>query len=370
MSLPPSDVVTVDVNLQPVAAPLRSFRSQLIIGSSAVVPVNERVRPYASIEAVAAAFAASTPEYKAAALFFAQKPRAPVFNIGRRNTGETPLAAAQACVNAASDWYGMAMVDPAITTQQHIDVSAYIEGLGLPRLYGITTQEAAVKDITATTDIASQIKALARRRTMMQYSSTNPYAVVSAMARELAVDFSASRSAITMKFKQQPGVVGEALQYSEAQTLKAKLCNVYAKYNNGTTIFQEGVTSDKSFIDEVHGLDWLQNNAQTRVFNLFYQSNGKIAQTDEGLNQIAVEVEAAMDDGVRAGLIAPGIWNADGFGELSRGQFLPKGYYLFVPEMATQNQADREARIAPTIQVAVKLAGAVHKAYVIINVNR
>jgi hypothetical protein len=38
--------------------------------------------------------------------------------------------------------------------------------------------------------------------------------------------------------------------------------------------------------------------------------------------------------------------------------------------VASQSQADREARKAPTLQVALKLAGAVHFVDVIINVNR
>jgi len=38
--------------------------------------------------------------------------------------------------------------------------------------------------------------------------------------------------------------------------------------------------------------------------------------------------------------------------------------------VASQSQADREARKAPVIQCAIKLAGAVHFVDCIINVNR
>lgn len=68
--------------------------------------------------------------------------------------------------------------------------------------------------------------------------------------------------------------------------------------------------------------------------------------------------------------MAPGVWNADGFGNLNRGDTLSSGYYLYAPPVATQSQADREARKAPVIQGAFKLAGAIHSVDVIANFNR
>jgi hypothetical protein len=49
---------------------------------------------------------------------------------------------------------------------------------------------------------------------------------------------------------------------------------------------------------------------------------------------------------------------------------LPKGYYVWAPLVESQPQSIREQRIAPTIQCAIKLAGAIHRAFVIVNVNR
>ena len=63
------------------------------------------------------------------------------------------------------------------------------------------------------------------------------------------------------------------------------------------------------------------------------------------------------------------MWGGDGFGALNTGDTLTKGYYVYSP-IAQQAQAEREARKAPVMQVAIKLAGAVHFGDVIINVNR
>lgn len=77
-----------------------------------------------------------------------------------------------------------------------------------------------------------------------------------------------------------------------------------------------------------------------------------------------------MDQAVVNGLVAPGVWNGGDIGELMAGDTLTKGYYVYAPAVASQAQADREARRAPVIQVACKLAGAVHYADVEINVVR
>ena len=124
------------------------------------------------------------------------------------------------------------------------------------------------------------------------------------------------------------------------------------------------------FFDEVHGLDWLENDVQTAVYNLLYTSTTKIPQTDAGVTRIMAVIKARLDQAVVNGLIAPGVWNADGFGLLAPGAYLDAGYYIYAPSVDSQSQADREARKAPVIQVAVKLAGAVHFVDVIINVNR
>ena len=162
----------------------------------------------------------------------------------------------------------------------------------------------------------------------------------------------------------------ETLTESQAQTLRTKHCNVFVNYNNTTAIIQEGVMANGYFFDEVHGTDWLQNRIQTDVYNLLYQSTTKIPQTDEGTHRIVNVIEAACVQAVVNGLSAPGVWTAGGFGQLSPGDVLTKGFYVYAPPVATQDQADREARKSVPIQVAVKLAGAVHFVGVIVNVNR
>lgn len=284
---------------------------------------------------------------------------------------ESLVNAVQVLANMSSDWYGLYVASTPIATNDEIlAVAAFIEGSGLARIYGITTQATAVLESVVTSDIASQLKALGYKRTFVQYSSSNPHAAASIFGRAFTVNFDGSNTTLTIKFKQEPGVAAETLTSTQAATLRDKNCNVFVRYNNDTSIIQEGVMVNGFFFDEVHGTDWLQNDVQTAIYNLLFTSPTKIPQTDAGINVILTTISQRLAQGVVNGLIAPGVWNAPGFGAINQGDTLETGYYVYAPPVASQSQADREARRAPVIQCAIKLAGAVHFVDCIINVNR
>jgi Protein of unknown function (DUF3383) len=492
-----SDVVVVNVTLQPIAVPVRNFGALAILGSSNVIDINSRLRSYSTLPQVATDFGTSAPEYLAASLFFSQSPVPSILYIGRwaqtstsgqlngqqfsaaqqitllaalqaittggmtisvdgtphvlaaldfhlitnlngaaaiiatalpsatvvwdatfgrfkvtsltagpssavsfatdPGTGallatllgltavlasplipgiaaESPVQALQSIATLNGDVYGVmfaATTGGLISDAQYLAAAAYIEGSVPTRILGITVQEPGAVDPTSTTDLGSLLKAAGYSRTFWQYSTSSPYAVASMYGRGFTVDFTAQNTTITLKFKQEPGVVAETLNETQAAAIKAKNGNVFVNYMNNTAIIQEGVMANGFFFDERQGADWLQNKVQTEVYNLLYTSPTKIPQTDSGIHQIVTTVEKSMDAAVNNGFVAPGIWNSSlQFGQLSTGDALPKGYYVFAPAIATQAQSDREQRKAPTIQVAAKLAGAVHSANVAINLNR
>jgi len=113
-----------------------------------------------------------------------------------------------------------------------------------------------------------------------------------------------------------------------------------------------------------------QNDVQTDCFNVLYTSTTKVPQTDAGINQLTNACTSACQDAVNNGLAAPGVWNGPSFGSLQTGQYLKNGYYVYAPSVSTQSQSDRDARKAPPIQIALKLAGAVNTVDVLVTVNQ
>lgn len=487
-----NDVVSVQIQMAPIAAQQRNFGSLLIVGDADIIDVSQRYRLYTSINAIATDFGTTAPEYLAALLFFGQSPQPAQCYVGRwaasatrgRLTG-APLTATQQLMsnftvvlnggvnftvdgnvknltglnfsaqtnlngvasviqsafagsatvtwNAAygyfmvksvttgtssavsfattgsgtdissllglrstqggtsvagilaetietavanflsltTAWYGLQIAAAtSILDADYVQVASLIEAASPSHIFGVTTQEAGALLSTSTTDLAALLQAGGYTRTFCQYSSSSPYASASIFGRAFSVNFDASNTVITLKFKQEPLVVAETLTETAASTLTAKNCNVYVNYNNNTSILQQGTMANGYFFDEIHGTDWLQNKIQTDVYNLLYSSPTKIAQTDAGINQIATVVAQDCQAAVNNGLVAPGVWTGPAIGALDSGQFLSTGYYIFQPAIATQSVADRAARKSPPIQAAIKLAGAVHFANILVSVNR
>ncbi|ELM3736983.1 DUF3383 family protein [Edwardsiella piscicida] len=379
--LPLNRVTNVTVTLSARAAQGRNFGSMLILGDSNIIPIAERLRLYSSPDDIGDDFGVESEEYKAAVIWFSQSPRPTQVFVGRwvktlktaeAGKVETLLEAVNALLDYNS-WYGLHLAVPEADYPEYADiitVSAAVEAATVSRIFAITTNEETVMVAADTTNLASKLKAAKYSRTYIQYSSTSRYAALSSFARAFTVNFNGSNTTITLKFKQLPGVTYETIGTSQATALEDKNCNVYVYYENDTAILEQGVMCNGDFFDERHGLDWLQNAIQTADYNTLYTSTTKIPQTDTGTTTRIANIEKVLDVAEKNGLFAPGIWTGGPMGQLSKGDTLTKGYYTWADTVDNQLQADREARKGVPIQVAAKLAGAVHYGDVAITVVR
>lgn len=379
--LPLNRVTNVTVTLSARAAQGRNFGSMLILGNSTVIPITERLRLYSEPADIGDDFGVDSEEYKAAVVWFSQSPRPTQLYVGRwvdslTSAESGPTETLLQAVNALLDynsWYGLHLAVPVADYPDDADlisVSAAIESATVSRILAITSSEADILSSAVETDLATKLKAAKYSRAYIQYSSTSPYAALSAFGRAFTVNFTGSNTTITLKFKQLPGITYETIGTSQANALEAKNCNAYVYYENDTAILEQGVMCNGDFFDERHGLDWLQNAVQTADYNTLYTSTTKIPQTDAGTTTRIANIEKVLDVADKNGLFAPGIWTGGPMGQLGTGDTLTKGYYTWADTVDNQLQTDREARKGVPIQVAAKLAGAVHYGDVAITVVR
>lgn len=265
-------------------------------------------------------------------------------------------------------WYAVSIPEAADGDQ--LLVADYIEAATNKHILGVSTQEAGVISAASTTDMAYLLSAAGYKKTLCQYSSNNAYSVCSLLGRALTVDYDGNNTVITLMFKQEPTITAENVTATQIDALEAKNCNIFVAYNNSTSIIEPGKMCSGDFIDEITGVDWMAVALQTALYNLLYTSTTKIPQTDAGNHLLVVTVEAVCAQAVANGLLAPGVWNSGGFGTLYQGDFMPKGFYVYAPPIASQSQAAREARQSVSIQIAAKLAGAVHTVDITLNVSR
>lgn len=186
-------------------------------------------------------------------------------------------------------------------------------------------------------------------------------------ARLLSVNYAGSLTAITMNLKQLSGVVPDA---GVTQTV-ASLCaiagvDVYASYQNAPAVISNGANK---FADQILNLIWFVLALQVAGFNALAQTSTKIAQTTNGMNSYVGALKIVCEQALAVGYIAPGTWTGvDTFGNQTNflSNILTKGYYIYFTPIALQSAADRVARKAPLVQIAIKEAGAIQSS--IINV--
>lgn len=284
---------------------------------------------------------------------------------------ETALQAAQVFAEMSNDWYMLEFVDTtAISDADHQAVGAYIEACNPSRVYFYTTQDENALVSNDSSDIGSAMKTLNLARSCGQYSSSSLVAAASLFGRNSTVNYAANNSVINLMWKRQPGITAEVITASQAAALKAKHLNVFVKYQNDKAIIQYGVMANGDYIDERIGLDWFQNFVQTTLWNVLYQTPTKIPQTDAGQQLLITPVKQCCAAAVNNGLVAPGLWTGPEFGQLKTNDQLQLGYYVWSDVYANQSPADRAARKAMPILVALKLAGAVNDVNVLVSVVR
>jgi hypothetical protein len=268
----------------------------------------------------------------------------------------------------SSQFYGV--VVPGASDQDQLDIAAYVEACDPPHFFGVTSADTRVLDPLSVDDLASQLNLFGYNKTAVQYSTTNPYAICSFLARILVTRWRGQNTTITLMYKRQPGVRPENISNHQADVLQDKHCNVYTGVANGANIIQYGTAASGEFVDTMVGADALALDIQNSLFNTLYTTNTKVPQTDFGMGILTTAVDAVCALYVRNGYLGPGVWNAPGFGPLEQGDLMALGYFIYAPSVGDQDLADRAARIAPLIQVAAKTAGAIHTTDVLIYVNQ
>ncbi len=186
-------------------------------------------------------------------------------------------------------------------------------------------------------------------------------------ARLLSVNFTGSLTAITMNLKQLQGVVPDPIM---TPTL-LNLCNtagvdVYSSYQNSPATISTG---GNKFADQAFNIIWFVLGLQVAGYNCLAQTVTKIPQTTQGMNQYVGSLKQVCQQGVNNGYIAPGEWNSPTtFGNQDDffNNIRSYGFYIYYTPVALQLPADRQARKAPLVQIAIKESGAIQSS--IINV--
>jgi len=280
------------------------------------------------------------------------------------NALETKLAGLTA-VKAVLNFKGFVFID-TLSDAEVITLGTYAQAndvLGYETFTGATAL-----DIDVTEPI--WINTLAGRTNFrcLYSPANNRLMSASYMARMHTVNFNAENSALTMHLKEL-SIPSE--EFSEGDVLKALNvgADIYPSIKQTPLLLTSGAND---FTDNRYNLLAYQIELETDGFNFLKATGTKVPQTTPGVQSLVDVYELATKRFVKAGVFAPGTWtSSDRFGdeETFDRSILQLGYYFLAGLLSDQSAASRANREAPVIQGAVKLAGAIHKSSVIVNVN-
>lgn len=378
-----SNVINTSISQAP--AGLEGYNVNSFLYLSAVQPVSkwntETYRIYKAATDVGKDFGTDSSTYKDAVMIFSQKP-----NLLAGNgylviaplivTGESPSEVVESLSDAlnrvkAQIYFGGWMTNKKAEAEEVIAAAQLNETL--ESIYLLGSGDAA--DFTAETGLFDKVSKLSLSRTKLLYygDSTenldNMRGFVAAYAgRGFSVNFAAQNSTITMNLKDLVGVspdstVTEAI-YQNAEQLGV---DMYVAYNGFPKIVSNG---NPLYFDDIYNRLWFELTMRVELFNALATTSTKIPQTETGMNNLKSAARAVCQRGVYNGFMAPGTWNGtDTFGD--QDDFYRNiedfGFYVYSAPVSQQSQSEREARIAPVVQVACKQAGAIHKMNLIIN---
>ena len=185
-------------------------------------------------------------------------------------------------------------------------------------------------------------------------------------------NYSGAGTALTMNLKELTGVKPDGNINSTYYNLaKTNGVDIYATTEGLSCVYS---FDNGYYTDDATNLLWLKKALEVSGFNYLRKTNTKIPQTEAGMVGLKNAYETRCSQGVRNGVIGTGLrWNDSipfGDPEDFQRNIEEKGYYIYSLPIAQQSQAEREERIAPLVQIAIKLSGAIHSSNVIVQIQR
>lgn len=203
------------------------------------------------------------------------------------------------------------------------------------------------------------------------YGDSNPLDFPGAFAgRGFSTNFDGSNTTQNMHLKDLSGVQPDStLNQTLLDLCTAAGADVYGSFQGIPKIFESGANR---FFDQVYNEGWLVGAIQIAGFNYLATASTKIPQTENGMDGLKGAYRQVCEQANANAYSAPGKWNsATTFGVQS--DFLQnitqRGYYIYSTPIAQQSQADRAARKAPLVQIALKESGGINSSTVIVVVN-
>lgn len=361
-------IISVVVTTSKVVNTRVGLNVGLIIGTSKGTSgsyINpDRCKTFKNLEAIQlAGYPTESPEYAAAALYFAQNPAPESVVIGYKADNENWATVITDCREKNSEWYGVYAAVAGMTADDHTAIAR--EVARYKACYFFNDDSAAA--LTDSVDDAF-FKLMGNERVIGMYSET-PYAAAALMGYAMGANTGAADSAYTLAYKSLNGVEVSDLSATQVEKLESKNGNCYVKRGTNYKVFEKGICADGKFFDELIGIDQLAFDLQNACMDVLVGANGKVPYTDAGALQFVLACNDVCANAVRTGFITPGVWQGNDVIALEHGDALETGYFCQTEPVVSQSAENRASRKAPPVYVCAILSGAIHNVVIRVDVE-
>ncbi len=330
-------LVNVKISISEGVGSSASFSNILLVGNAPEDATVENVAVYASAdEILEAGWGEDSAVYKAATIAFMNG--ATELYVAAKQTGDT-LTEVLNRANEIDGWYGLALA--GFNVSDYKSVADWAESNG--KLFGYTVDCAdSIENPVPTT--YSYAFGIGTKKT--EVNENNAYLAVAYLAKALTYQAGSE----TWAYKTLSGVEYDEFTTSDIAKLKAAGINYYVLCA-GKAITLEGKTCSGEWIDVIRFRDWLLNDMQTRIYNLFIK-NAKVPYTDAGIALIQNQMIASLKEGQSVGGIAQTEYDDE-------GNEIP-GFTTTVPTSANIGDANKATRTLAGCSFTARLANAIH----------
>jgi hypothetical protein len=367
-----SNVVTISVSQAPAGLSDFQVNNLLILTRETALVSPGNFGVYLNPTDVATDWGTSSEAYAMANLIFSQQPNIITGGgsliIANQGSSET-LADAITRLEPLVFFGGVLWAGYAPTDAQILTAGAVVQPLR-KMLFASSYLAASVDTGEVFDDVKTAGYTYVRCLLYTVSAQAARYMAAAYAGRAMSTNFSGSLTTATMHMKELVGVLPDpSITQAILEKCKTVGADVYINIGGLSKVF---CTGGNTYYDSVYNLTWLVFALQVAGFNAIATTSTKLPQTETGMAVLRGAYLNVLTQAVVNGYSAPGTWNgAIPFGSpaVFARNVAQLGFYLYSAPVSTQSQADRLARKAPLVQIAVKEAGAIQSSSVIVNIQ-
>ena len=279
---------------------------------------------------------------------------------------ETPAEALEAVLERTSAFYGLCLAGEE-TPETLCALARAVEAAEHPMVLFVPVT-GSVAEAAAPGGLLSALRAASLSRVFAFFAETVSD-IGAVLGTAMGLEQTHPDTAFSLCYKSVAGIAPADLTASQVRTLKDLSCNVYLTRGYTHRLLEPGCLSGGTRYDERLYLDRIASDLQEAAVALLAENPDRLPQTDDASAQFINRFSSVLIGYTTMGVLATAAWRGADAGPLSAGDPVENGFALWADPYDDQSDADRAARRAMPVHVALTLAGSLESVVIAVRVQ-